>query len=83
VNSAVYTDRFDAGTTFNISPYVAAASNPDSLLTLINTVFFHGDMPDSVKTVISQAVDAVTTPSGKAKAALYIALTSGEYQIIH
>jgi uncharacterized protein (DUF1800 family) len=83
VNSAIYTERFDSGTTFNLAPYVAAASHPDSLTALINTVFFHEDMSDSVKAAIHQAMDAVTAPSDKAKAALYIALTSGEYQIVH
>jgi uncharacterized protein (DUF1800 family) len=83
VNSAIYTGHFDKGTKFDLSPYIAAASNPDSLVALINTVFFHEDMSDSVKTAINQAAGAVTTPSDKAKAALYIALTSGEYQIIH
>jgi hypothetical protein len=83
VNSAIYAGRFDTGTTFNLSRYVAAASHPDSLVALINTVFFHEDMPDSVRAAINQAADAVATPSAKAKAALYVALTSGEYQIIH
>jgi uncharacterized protein (DUF1800 family) len=83
VNAAVYNGRFDAGTTFNLSPYTTAASSPDTLMTLINTVFIHEDMSDSLKAAINQAMDAVTAPSGKAKAALYVALTSGEYQIIH
>jgi uncharacterized protein (DUF1800 family) len=82
VNSAVYAGRFDSGTTFNISPYIAAA-NQDSLVALINTVFFHGDMSDAVKNAVNQAASAVSAPSDKAKAALYVALTSGEYQVIH
>jgi uncharacterized protein (DUF1800 family) len=83
VNSAIYVGHFDIGTTFSIAPYIAAASNQDSLTALINTVFFHEDMSDSLKNAVNQAASAVTAPSDKAKAALYIALTSGEYQIIH
>ena len=83
VNAAIYNGRFDAGTTFNLSSYIAAASQPAALVDLINTVFFHEAMSDSTRAAISQAMSAVTAPSDKAKAALYIALTSGEYQIIH
>ena len=83
VNSAIYSGRFDAGTTFNLSSYITAASQPASLVDLINTVFFHEAMSDSTRAAINQAMNAVTAPSDKAKAALYIALTSGEYQIIH
>lgn len=83
VNSAVYSGHLDAGATFNLLSYTTAASNPASLVDLINTVFFHAAMSDSVKAAIYQAMNAVTAPSDKAKAALYIALTSGEYQIIH
>ena len=83
VNFAIYNGHFDSGTTFSIAPYVAVASNQSSLTGMINSVFFHEDMSDNIKNAISQASGAVTAPSDKAKAALYVALTSGEYQIIH
>lgn len=83
VNSAIYAGTLDAGTKFDISPYTAAASTPAGLLNQINTVFFHNSMSDALKSAIAQAAGAVTLPSDKAKAALYIALTSGEFQIIH
>jgi hypothetical protein len=83
VNSAVYGGRFDTGTTFDISNFVTAASNPSDLLALINQVFFHNDMSDDVRNAMTTAMNAVTQPSDKAKAALYIALSSNEYQIIH
>lgn len=83
VNAAIYGGRFDTGTTFNLATYTAAAATPANLISLINSVFFHNAMSDSVRTAITQAMGAVTAASDKAKAALYIALTSGEYQIIH
>lgn len=83
VNAAVYGGRFDAGTTFNISAYTAAAANPSGLIALINTVFFHSAMSDSVRTAVTQAINPLAAASDKAKAALYVALTSSEYQIIH
>jgi uncharacterized protein (DUF1800 family) len=83
VNSAVYGGRFDTGTTFNIAAFTAAASNSSNLIALINTVFFHGAMSDSVKTAATQAINPLSAASDKAKAALYTALTSSEFQIIH
>jgi hypothetical protein len=83
VNSAVYGGRFDTGTTFNISGYTAAASNSSNLIATIDTVFFHDAMSDGVRTAIMQAINPLTAASDKAKAALYIALTSSEYQIMH
>lgn len=82
VNSAIYGGQFDAGTKFNLASFVTAAATPANLLTQINTVFFHGAMSDALKTAINQAMNAVTAPTDKAKAALYIALSSAEYQII-
>jgi uncharacterized protein (DUF1800 family) len=83
VNSAIYGGKLDAGTTFDLSPFIAAAANPAGLLQMINTVFFHDAMSNDVSSAMTKAMAAVTLPSDKAKAALYIALTSSEYQIIH
>lgn len=83
VNSVVYNGQLDAGTKFNLSPFVSAAVVPANLVTEINTAFFHNSMSDSLKAAIGQAMDAVPAPIDKAKAALYIALTSGEFQIIN
>ena len=82
VNSAIYGGQLDSNTKFDISAFVSAAAVPANLITKIDTVFFHGAMSDSLKTAITQSMNAVTVPSDKAKAALYIALSSAEYQII-
>lgn len=83
VYSAIYGGQLDAGTTFNISAFTAAATNNTNLINLINSVFFHDDMSASVQSAITQALVPLSAASDKAKAALYVALTSGEYQIIH
>src|SRR5581483_1631019 len=83
VNSVVYGGQLDAGTKFDISSFTAAATNNTTLINLINSVFFHSDMSSNVQTAITQALAPLTAASDKAKAALYVALTSGEYQIIH
>ena len=83
VNSAVYGGQFDAGTKLSIAAFVTAAANAATLVNLINQIFFHGAMSDALRTAINQALAPLTAPADKAKAALYVALTSGEYQIIH
>ena len=83
VYSTIYAGQLDAGTKFDITPYIAAAANPSTLVQLINTTFFHDGMSPNVQQAISQALTPLTAPADKAKAALYVALTSGEYQIIH
>ena len=83
VNSAIYGGRFDAGTTFNLANFTTAAANPANLIALINKTFFHDDMSDGVKSAVTTAMNAAAAPSDKAKAALYVALTSAEYQVIH
>jgi uncharacterized protein (DUF1800 family) len=84
INSAIYGGQFDSGTKFNISVYLsAAATATNALIDLINQEFFHQDMSSELRDAILQALQPLTVSSDKAKAALYVALTSSEYQIIH
>lgn len=83
VNSIIYAGQLDAGTKFDISGFTAAATNNANLINRINSVFFHNDMSSNLQNAITAALAPLTAPSDKAKAALYVALTSGEYQIIH
>jgi uncharacterized protein (DUF1800 family) len=83
VNSAIYGGQFDAGTKFNLYAYTAAASNQATLLNLINQNFFYGTMSTNLQNAIAQALAPLTAATDKARAALYIALTSSEYQVIH
>lgn len=83
VYSAIYAGHLDAGTTFDISAFTAVAGNNTNLINMINSAFFHDDMSTNVQNAISQALAPLKAASDKAKAALYVALTSGEYQVIH
>jgi uncharacterized protein (DUF1800 family) len=83
VNSIVYNGRLDAGTKFDISGFTAVARNNTNLINRINSVFFHDDMSLDLQNAIAAALAPLTAATDKAKAALYMALTSGEYQIIH
>lgn len=83
VNSAIYSGQLDAGTKFDISGFTVVATNNANLINRINSVFFHNDMSSNLQNAITAALAPLTAPSDKAKAALYVALTSSEYQIIH
>jgi uncharacterized protein (DUF1800 family) len=83
IYAAIYNGKLDAGTTFDILEFTMAASSPANLKTLISNRFFHGAMSSSVQTAIDTALVGLTAASDKAKAALYIALTSSEFQVIH
>lgn len=83
VYSILYGGQLDAGTKFDISAFTQAASNNANLIESIDSSFFHDDMSANLKNAIGQALAPLTVPSDKAKAALYVALTSGEFQIVH
>ena len=81
VNSILY-GKVDAGTTVNLAPFVSHADNTTDLLNYISSVFLHGGMSTALQQAATAAVNAATTPTAKAQAALYVVLTSGEYQVI-
>jgi uncharacterized protein (DUF1800 family) len=90
VNAAIFDGQLDANTKFNLTPFVTAAaatgqtaSGQTAFFTLVNDLFFHDAMSAELQTAMQQAMAAVTTPTAKAQAGLYIALTSNEYQVIH
>jgi uncharacterized protein (DUF1800 family) len=82
VNAILY-GRIDKGTTVSLTPFVQQAGNTPSLLSAINSIFLHGSMSPALEQAATDAVNAATTPMAKTQAALYVVLTSNEYQIIH
>jgi len=86
ISTILYKNTLDAGTTFNISEFVTAAQTSTAALeTAISNRFFHGMMSETLTAAINQALSdpKTNTPTLQAQAALYLALTSGEYQVIH
>jgi uncharacterized protein (DUF1800 family) len=81
INAAIY-GAIDQGTTVDLTPFVQQASNVDSLLDYISYVFLHHSMSSNLTQAATDAVNAAATPLAKAQAALYIVLTSAEYQVI-
>ena len=71
------------GTSLDLSAWNAAAATPATLLTLINNQFFHGTMSTALQNIVTGLVTQIpaTDPAGRAKAALYVALTAPEFQV--
>ena len=81
--SAILYGHIDKGTTVNLASFVQRAGTPDILLNYIGEIFLHDAMSAALTQAATDAVSAANTPLAKAQAALYVVLTSGEYQIIH
>ena len=71
-----------AGVKLSLAPFVAVAGNTTNLLNYIGGVFLHSSMSAALQNAMTDAVNAQTTAAAKAEAALYVALTSSEYQVI-
>ena len=85
-NDYVYTAVFgtlDKGTAVDLSPFVEANSTPEHLLDLISGVFLHGAISPDLYAAARGAAVANKASLDQVKAALYVVLTSTEYQVIH
>ena len=84
INDLIY-ETVGPHTTTNISSYVTAAGNVSNLLALVNTNIMHGQMPsDMYNTLFSTlSSSAFTNPTTTAQAALYLTLSSSQFQVEH
>jgi hypothetical protein len=80
VNTLIYGTL--GGVKLNLAPFGAAAGSTTSLASYIASVFLHSSMSSELQNAVASAVAAVSTPTEKAQAALYVVLTSSEYQVI-
>jgi hypothetical protein len=84
VNDLIY-GSVGSDTKIDISPYVAAAGNVSNLLALVNTNLMHGQMPSDMDSTLSTTLSslAFTDNTSRAQAALYLVLTSSQFQMEH
>ncbi|HEX4810289.1 MAG TPA: DUF1800 domain-containing protein [Bryobacteraceae bacterium] len=83
INSVIYGSKLDSATTFDLSAFTALGGSPQALIALINQVFFHSAMSSNLNSALQAGITAQSTPTAAAQAALYLALTSGEFQVAH
>lgn len=81
VNTALY-GALDKATPVNLAPFVAKAGTVSNLVNYIGYVFLHSGMSSSLAQAATAAANAQTTAAAKAQAALYVVLTSSEYQVV-
>jgi uncharacterized protein (DUF1800 family) len=82
VSAALY-GSLDKTTTMDLSPFVNMAGNVSGMVNYIGYVFVHGGMSAALTLAATDAANAQSTALAKAQAALYVVLTSNEYQVIH
>ena len=72
-------------TTIDISSYVNAAGNVTNLLNLVNTNLMHGAMPSDMLSTLSATLSsgAFAGNTQVAEAALYLVLSSSQFQVEH
>ncbi len=81
VNAALY-GKLDSSTTLNLTAFEQYQNNVSGLLDYIGSVFLHSGMSSGLADAATSAASVVSTPAAQAQAALYVVLTSSEYQII-
>jgi len=71
------------GTSLDLSAWERVAADSATLIQAINGRFFHDSMSRSLNAALSGLLSQIpaTDPASRAKAALYLALTSPEYQV--
>ncbi len=80
VNTLIYGTM--PGVRVDIQPFLSYAGNTSTLLDYIARVFLRSGMSPQLQSAATTAVNAATTSTTKVQAALYVVLTSSEYQIV-
>lgn len=81
INSAVY-GGFNSSLKLDFTP-VSNAGTPDQMVAYLDTMFLHNTISDGMKQDILTAINAVSSSDTKnqAKAAIYLVLSSSQYQV--
>jgi uncharacterized protein (DUF1800 family) len=82
ISTALY-GTLDSTTTLNLAPFTSLAGNAPTMVNYMGYVFGHSGMSSVLTQAAIAAASPQTTALAKAQAALYVILTSSEYQVIH
>jgi uncharacterized protein (DUF1800 family) len=81
INTILY-GALDKSTTISLTPFLPGGSNLSAMVDYISYAFLHHAMSANLQAAATSAAKAATGAKAQAQAALYIALTSSEYQIV-
>jgi uncharacterized protein (DUF1800 family) len=82
VNDLVY-GSLGSNTKTDISAYIGAAGDVNKLLDMVSLNMLHGQMSDSMRSTLSSTLSAMTDNKHRARAALYLAGSSSQFQVEH
>jgi uncharacterized protein (DUF1800 family) len=82
ISAALY-GTLDNTTILGLAPFTAAASNIPTMVNYMGSIFVHSGMSTALTQAAIAAATPQTTALAKVQAALYVILTSSEYQVIH
>jgi uncharacterized protein (DUF1800 family) len=80
VNTLIYGSM--PGARVDIQPFVPYAGDADTLLGYISHIFLRSSMSPQLQSAAVTAINAASGATAKIEAALYVVLTSSEYQVI-
>lgn len=69
------------GATFDNSEWLAIADPPENLVERLSTTFFRGDIPNTVKGSILNALYSTTDKAERVRIGLYLAIGSPQFQV--
>ena len=75
-----------SGTSMDLSAWLPLANDPNSLMDTLNALLFHGTMSDDVRQIVMTAVTSIPASNDanrrlRVQTALYLLLTSSQYQV--
>jgi hypothetical protein len=82
VNTILY-GTLDKSTTVDLTPFLPGGTDLSSMIDYIGYAFLHDAMSNDLEQAALSAASAATGAKAQARAALYVVLTSSEYQIVH
>ena len=75
---------YGPGTAVDLTPFVALAGNPSTLVDALDLTLTHGTMPAGMKTIVLNAVTADSTSMlHRVQTGIYLILTSSYYNVWH
>jgi uncharacterized protein (DUF1800 family) len=80
VNTLIYGTM--PGVRVDLQPFIPYATDADTLLGYISHIFLRSGMSSQLQSAATTAINAAGGATAKVQAALYVVLTSSEYQII-
>ena len=80
---SLITGGFGSDVTFDWTPFTNLAATPGALIDRVNAVLMGGAMSAQMRQAILTAVNAAPTAREKARAAVYLAAVSMQYQVVH